>query len=127
MLNELLARSRFSAFDLPPLLIKFSSINFNSGSSLSSTVTNYPPTSIKMSSPSRFDRILQSLTVVLLTGLVVILALVLAEFKRMTNPNHGIVLKGNQETPVKVALPAYIDYLGSRERPIHVTAIPAPN
>ncbi|KAJ3469532.1 hypothetical protein MRS44_003597 [Fusarium solani] len=80
-----------------------------------------------MSSPSRFDRILQSLTVVLLTGLVVILALVLAEFKRMTNPNHGIVLKGNQETPVKVALPAYIDYLGSRERPIHVTAIPAPN
>ncbi|KAJ4313933.1 hypothetical protein N0V84_009175 [Fusarium piperis] len=80
-----------------------------------------------MSSPSRFDRIIQSLTVILLTGLVVILALVLAEFKRMTNPNHGIVLRGHQETPVKVALPAYIDYLGSRERPIHVTAIPAPN
>lgn len=80
-----------------------------------------------MSSPSRFDRILQTLTVILLAGLVVILALVLAEFKRMTSPDHGIVLRGHQETPVKVALPAYIDYLGSRERPIHVTAIPAPN
>ncbi|KAM5351040.1 hypothetical protein ACJ41O_003763 [Fusarium nematophilum] len=79
-----------------------------------------------MSSPSRFDRTLQLLTTVLLAGLVVIFALILAEFKRMTDPDRGIVLRGNQEIPIKVALPAYIDHLGSRERPIHVTAIPEP-
>ncbi|KAH7023967.1 hypothetical protein EDB80DRAFT_871363 [Ilyonectria destructans] len=59
--------------------------------------------------PNSFDRLMSFLTTLLLTGVVVILAMLLVEFKRLSNDQEGIVS---------------IEVEGRLSYPLYVTALP---
>ncbi|KAL6404250.1 hypothetical protein AUP68_13635 [Ilyonectria robusta] len=66
--------------------------------------------------PNSFDRLMSFLTTLLLTGVVVILAMLLVEFKRLSNDQEGIV--------VRIANGESIEVEGRLSYPLYVTALP---
>ncbi|KAF7551179.1 hypothetical protein G7Z17_g5210 [Cylindrodendrum hubeiense] len=66
--------------------------------------------------PNSFDRLMSFLTTLLLAGVVVILAMLLVEFKRLSNDEQGIV--------VRMANGESIGVEGSISYPLFVTALP---
>lgn len=75
--------------------------------------------------PNAFDRLLNLITTLLLTATVVILAMILIEFKRMTDKEHGLVIRGATSNNFKVSLMSGTGGLGtSYSYPIYMKAVP---
>ncbi|KAH7162131.1 hypothetical protein B0J13DRAFT_614807 [Dactylonectria estremocensis] len=68
--------------------------------------------------PNSFDRLLSFLTTLLLTGVVVILAMLLVEFKRLSKDGAGIVVRIDDAPQIEV-------YATIASSPVYVSALPS--
>lgn len=67
--------------------------------------TTQDTTPAKMSNgPNTFDRFLSFVTTLLLTAIVVILAMLLVEAKKMTDREHGLVIRGASSNNLRVTM-----------------------
>lgn len=75
-------------------------------------------------SPSAIDRILQLINTLVLMGILVILALLLVEFKRVTDRDAGLVMRLADGHILDVKFPSTYGFLGHPISPFAVQAIP---
>lgn len=73
---------------------------------------------------SNFSHLQQTHTTLILAGILVILALLLVEFKRMTTEDKGIVIRVADGRVMDVSLPEIPGYLGTSNAPIWMRAVP---
>ena len=65
--------------------------------------------------PNAFDRFLSLFMAFLLTAITVILALLLVEFKHMTDRDRGIIIRGADHYALDIALAPFNGVLGSSQ------------
>ncbi|CAM1505119.1 Fc.00g107560.m01.CDS01 [Cosmosporella sp. VM-42] len=72
---------------------------------------------------SSFSHILQTLTTLVLVGILVVLAMLLVEFKNMTDREKGIVIRVAKDHAMDISMPNIGGYLGTSNAPFYMVPL----